>query len=268
MININQVVALRDPLNKQKYNKTLRAISRNANGLPVDYEKSAIVSDYRKNMLPLAIDDFELETGIRLSEPCNYVGELGGVTVSADIFYTNDKSPVLVLCKFSDRDEKNFIYSIDESSKNNEIVNAYSELLHDNHGAFVVYQWSCHSSLIEGVQTKSHDESDLKTIIDQAILDPKHKKELEKHVSNDELVSRYIAAKSKFDDAKKSLDDIKKEMIEIAGDEKTIFSDEVTCTPVIRQGSIDYKKMAHEHISDDVNREEYRGKEVNSWRFS
>ena len=262
MITINQVVALRDPLNKQKYNKTLRAIAREYHGLKSEHESVAIIKEYRKNMMPLAVDDLELETGIRLSAPVSMVGTVAGVEVITEAFLTDRKQPVLLMCRFCDREESNFSFSSSESSRNHEITKAFSELVASvGHESFIVYQWSPMHSLFEEIKTQRLQPGvDVSELIEKAFGDEKHKKDLEKRVTNDELVGRYLSAKGKMDSAKEELEAIKKEMIVIADGCQTVFSDEVTCTPVVREGAIDFKKMANDHVSDEVNREDYRKK--------
>ncbi len=254
-----------DPFRKPA--DVMRAMVRDALGAESEF-KGNIATEYGAKFEPYAQADFEMETGLNVTETGFHVhNELDWLGASPDGLINDDTVAVLeIKCPYSKRD-KNYFKSIDEQP--HYYAQTQIEMYCTGRKKCHFYQWSSVGSRIELIELSSTWLSEnlpkLKKFYDAFLVElknpDKHLADLVQNKQAVKLADEYRQLKAQEKEIKTRLDELKKEFITIADSKKTNISG-VLVYPIDRKGAIQYGKIPE---LKNVDLEQYRSESKTSW---
>lgn len=248
-----------DPFRKPK--DVMRAMVRSFHKAESEF-KGNIATDYGTKFESFAQADFEVETGLNVTETGFHISSDHPWLGASPDGLVDDESVLEIKCPFGKRDRKDFKSFL-------ELPHYYGqmqiEMLCTGRKKCHLYQWSQVGSSLETVHLSQEwlDENlpKLKRFHEDYLLAVKapdvHLADLIQNKEAIELVARYHEAKR----ASLELAEIKKELIALADKKKSNISG-VLVYPIERKGAVQYKNIPE---LQNVDLEQYRGKPTSSW---
>jgi len=252
-----------DPFRKPA--DVMRAMVRDALGAESEF-KGNIATEYGTKFEPYAQADFEMETGLNVTETGFHVhNELEWLGASPDGLI-NDDAVLEIKCPYGKRDKNDF-KSISEQP--HYYAQTQIEMYCTGRKKCHFYQWSSVGSRIELIELSSTWLSEnlpkLKKFYDSFLVElkspDKHLADLVQNKQAVKLADEYRQLKAQEKEIKTRLDELKKEFITIADSKKTNISG-VLVYPIDRKGAVQYGKIPE---LKNVDLEQYRTESKTSW---
>lgn len=253
------------PFMKKK--DVMRSMVRAHHGAESEFEGN-VATTYGTNNEPIAVMDFELETGQKVEDVGFFVHpEHDWLGASPDGF-VGDDAVIEIKCPYSSRNSGEF-KSITEQP--HYYAQIQYEMFCTGRTKTHFYQWSEHGTQLETIEFNQAyiDETlpKLKAFYDDFLMQckspEKHLAPLVQHKEAKAVEELYSKAKADFEAAKEALDQAKSKMLEVADGSKCTIGDYLVY-PVTKQGAISYAKVVKDHCKG-VDLEPYRGNASTSW---
>jgi putative phage-type endonuclease len=253
-----------DPFRKPK--DILRAMVRAHHKAESEFNGN-IATDYGVKFQPFAQADFELESGLDVTETGFHVHpEHEWLGASPDGLVGSDEV-IEIKCPYGKRDSKDFkSFTIQPHY----FAQMQIELFCTGRSKCYFYQWSPVGSLLEVVDFSqlwiNESLPKLKAFHDLYLSELDNEAHLADLVQTKEaqsIADEYTKAKAAMESAKLAMDEAKKKLIAVADGKKTNVSG-LLVYPIERKGSISYSK-AIKDLLPDADLTKYTGKPSNSW---
>ena len=246
-------------------NDVMRKMVREYHWVASEFKGNA-ATQWGQAMEPHAIADFELDTGLEVTQAGFELWDEDWLGASPD-GYVGANALIEVKCPYSLRNKEN-----PEFKHMREIQHYYAQIqiqmLVTNKSYCYFYQWSPHGSdmSVADFDPQWIDENlpKLREFYQEYLIE--RTENAWKYLDGGDVARRYGLAKAALEVAKEELEAAKDALIEAANGESCKIGD-YNITKVEKKGSISYQKAVKE-LAPDADLEDFRGKDSEYWRIS
>lgn len=256
-----------------KKEDVLRRMVREYHGYPSEFTGN-IATDYGTNNESNAIGSFELNYDLSVTETGFHVHPVYDWLGASPDGLVGDSSIIEIKCPFSRRKDALF-KSIDEQP--HYYAQVQIELYCTERKSAFFLQWSPYGYKLEmvDIDEKWIDENvpklyDFYELFLSELDNPEHLTDLSnektQEIDNDEskeLITMFLSFNEELKRIRDAVDHCREKIIELANGKKSIISG-VSVTPSIRKGTINYKKIVEENLTD-IDLSKYQSKSTTTW---
>lgn len=253
--------------------QAMRAMVRSAHNAETEF-KGNVATHYGTSYEPVAVLDFQLETGLDVKE-CGFFSK-GNYGASPDGLIGVD-AVLEIKCPFSQRDKDNPVfYSIKSDKLKHYYMQVQFQMFLTERKRAYFYQWSPNGTQLEEVEFDSEAVAswipELNEFYEEFIKELENKEHLEplRKEVHTQSTRRLVLEIQDIDDSLDILktrraDALAQLVEECGGINSSVAGKKLTL--VKRKGVIDYNKVAKDHLQG-IDLEDYRKAGSESWRLS